>query len=395
MVLAVLLAVSFSHLLNDTIQSLIPAIYPLLKNSLSLNFAQIGLITFTTQITASLLQPVVGFYTDRRPLPYLLPIGMTFTLGGLVMLAYATSFEMVLFAVGFIGIGSSVFHPESSRVAHMASGGKTGFAQSVFQVGGNTGTSLGPLLAAAIVVPGGQRHILWFSIIAFFGIVVLSGVGRWYAQNLDRLKPKFATVHKSVANSERAPLPRRTVIISLSILFILMFSKFIYLVSLKSYYTFYLISKFHVSTQTSQIYLFVFLFAVAIGTIIGGPIGDRIGRKPVIWISILGIAPFTLILPYANLFWTIALTVIIGLILASAFPTIIVYAQELMPGKVGMIAGLFFGLAFGVAGIASAVLGVLADHTSIIFVFKVCAYLPLIGLLTAFLPNLRKAKLRI
>ena len=386
-VFAVLLAISFSHLLNDTIQSLIPAIYPLIKNSFHLSFTQVGLITCTFQLTASLLQPFVGTYTDRKPFPYSLPIGMTLTLSGLVLLALAPNFTIILLAAALIGSGSSVFHPEASRVAYMASGGKTGFAQSFFQVGGNTGSSLGPLLAAVIVEPYGQRNVLWFSVVALLGIFVLTKVGGWYSRNMDRIKPKSRVANRDLA--EMPLLPRRKVIWSLAVLLVLVFSKYVYLVSLTSYYTFYLIKKFGVSTQSAQIHLFIFLFAVAAGTIIGGPVGDRIGRKPVIWVSILGIAPFTLIVPHVNLYWTTALTALIGAILASAFPAILVYAQELMPGKVGMIAGLFFGLAFGIAGIGAAGLGILADHTSIFFVYKVCAYLPLIGLLTAFLPNLR------
>ena len=386
-VLAVLLAVSVSHLLNDTIQALLPAIYPLLKNSLDLNFTQVGLITLTFQCTASLLQPLVGLYTDRRPLPYSLAVGMGFTLVGLVLLSRAGSFPAVLWAAALVGIGSSVFHPEASRLAHMASGGRHGFAQSVFQVGGNAGSSLGPLLAALVVVPRGQAHILWFTILAFIGILLLAVLGHWYGQNLHRLqKPKPARAADD-ADTPRPP-SRRTVGVSLVILMILVFSKYFYLVSLTSYYTFYLIGKFHLSVQAAQVYLFLFLFAVAAGTFFGGPIGDRIGRKYVIWASILGIAPFTLVLPYANLFWTGALSVVIGAVLASAFSAILVYAQELVPGKVGLIAGLFFGFAFGMAGIGSAVLGKLADRTSINFVYHVCSFLPLIGILTAFLPNI-------
>lgn len=388
-VLAVLLAISVSHLLNDTIQALIPAVYPLLKNSLGLNFTQIGLITFTFQCTASLLQPLVGLYTDRRPLPYSLATGMGFTLVGLVLLSHAGSFPAVLGSAALVGIGSSVFHPEASRLAHMASGGRHGFAQSLFQVGGNAGSSLGPLLAALVVVPRGQAHILWFTVLAFAGILLLAVVGHWYGQNLHRLVKKPTPRARTTDPTDGAsrPLSRRTVGVSLVILMVLIFSKYFYLVSLTSYYTFYLIGKFHVSVQAAQFYLFLFLFAVAAGTFFGGPVGDRIGRKYVIWASILGIAPFTLVLPYANLFWTAVLSVVIGAVLASAFSAILVYAQELVPGKVGLIAGLFFGLAFGMAGIGSAVLGRLADHTSINFVYHVCSFLPLIGILTAFLPN--------
>lgn len=382
-VLPVLFAISFSHLLNDTIQSLIPAIYPLVKESFHLSFTQIGLITFTFQLVASLLQPAVGFYTDRKPKPYSLATGMFATLLGLVALAFANSFPMLLVSVALVGLGSAIFHPESSRIAHLASGGRHGFAQSLFQVGGNAGSSFGPLLAALIVTQHGQSHILWFSLVAFVAIMVLFKVGGWYKSHLFQLKNK-----PHIQHHHRRPLPRKTIFFSLGILIALIFSKYFYLVSLSSYYTFYLISKFHVSVAASQIYLFVFLFSVAAGTFAGGPLGDHFGRKYVIWVSILGVAPFTLLLPHANLFWTVVLTIFIGLILASAFSAILVYAQELVPGKVGMIAGLFFGLAFGMAGIGSAVLGKLADYTSIIFVFKVCAYLPLIGLLTGFLPNI-------
>ncbi|HET7626274.1 MAG TPA: MFS transporter [Verrucomicrobiae bacterium] len=387
-VLPVLLAISFSHLLNDTIQSLIPAIYPLVKKSFHLTFTQVGLITFTFQLTASLLQPCVGAYTDRRPKPYSLMTGMFLTLTGLVVLSFAGTFSLVLIAVALIGMGSAIFHPESSRVAHMASGGRHGFAQSVFQVGGNAGSSFGPLLAALVVTRNGQSHILWFSILALAAIVVLFKVGGWYNNHLMERKkrPQPKAVHK--------PLPKKTVVVSLGILIALIFSKYFYLTSLSSYYTFYLMDKFHVSIMSAQLYLFIFLFSVAAGTFIGGPMGDYFGRKYVIWVSILGVAPFTLALPHANLFWTAVLTVFIGVILASAFSAILVYAQELVPGKVGMIAGLFFGLAFGMAGIGSAVLGKLADLTSIRFVFHVCAYLPLIGLLTGFLPNIEGSRRR-
>jgi MFS transporter, FSR family, fosmidomycin resistance protein len=383
-VLSVLLAISFSHLLNDTIQSLIPAIYPLVKKSFQLSFTQIGLITLTFQMTASLLQPVVGFYTDRKPKPFSLAIGMTITLTGLVLLSFAGHFSWLLVSVGLVGMGSAIFHPESSRVAHLASGGRHGFAQSLFQVGGNAGSSFGPLLAALVVTRFGQSHILWFSLVALVAIVVLSNVGVWYKNHLCELKKR----PRRQVHLDRKPLPRQTVWVSLAILVSLIFSKYFYLASMSSYYTFYLISKFHVSIVSAQIHLFIFLFSVAAGTFMGGPLGDHFGRKYVIWGSILGVAPFTLLLPHVNLFWTAVLTVFIGLILASAFSAILVYAQELVPGKVGMIAGLFFGLAFGMAGIGSAVLGKLADHTSIIFVFQVCAFLPLIGLLTGFLPNL-------
>lgn len=365
-------------------QSLLPAIYPMLKTSYKLNFAQIGLITLAYQMTASMLQPLVGLYTDHKPQPYSLVAGMSFTLLGLLLLSRARSFPALLVAASLVGVGSSVFHPESSRVARMASGGRHGFAQSMFQVGGNAGSAIGPLLAAFIVLPFGQSSIAWFSAAALLGIVVLWNVGTWYSANRSIAAPA-----RSKVDTGHVPLSRGKVQFALLILMALLFSKYFYLASLTSYYAFYLISKFHVSVQSSQIHLFVFLGAVAAGTIIGGPIGDRYGRKLVIWCSILGVLPFTLMLPYANLFWTEILSVVIGLVLASAFSAIIVFAQELVPGKVGMISGLFFGLAFGVGGIGAAYLGQLADHTSIAFVYKVCSYLPAVGLLTGFLPNMK------
>jgi FSR family fosmidomycin resistance protein-like MFS transporter len=382
----VLAAVSFCHVLNDMVQSLLPSIYPILKSSFHLNFTQIGFITLTFQITASLLQPVIGHYTDRKPMPYSLPIGMVFTLVGLLLLAVAPTFSLLLLAAALIGMGSAVFHPESSRVARMASGGKHGFAQSFFQVGGNTGSAIGPLLAVFIVLPYGQIGSAWFSIAALLGIVVLLRVSRWYKARLIHLESRPET-HIEQASV----LPRKQVIAAIAVLIALVFSKYFYLASLTSYYTFYLIAKFHVSVQSSQLHLFVFLAAVAAGTFMGGPIGDRVGRKAVIWCSILGVLPFTLILPYANLFWTGILSIVIGFVIASAFSAILVYAQELVPGRVGMISGLFFGFAFGMGGIGAAVLGRLADMTSIVFVYKVCAYLPAIGLLTGLLPNTRRA----
>jgi FSR family fosmidomycin resistance protein-like MFS transporter len=388
-IVPILVAISCSHLLNDTIQSMIPAIYPILKSSFDLNFAQIGLITLTFQLTASLLQPFVGLYTDHRPQPQSLAIGMTFSLIGLALLAFASSYLSILFSAALVGMGSSVFHPEASRVARMASGGRYGLAQSVFQVGGNAGQSIGPLLAALIVVPHGQRSIVWFSLVALAAIVLLANVGRWYQNNRFRAKKMAGAAFAQGA----ARLSRTQVGTALAVLVALMFSKFFYLASMGSYYTFYLIGRFGLSIQSAQFLLFLFLASVAAGTVIGGPIGDRFGRKYVIWVSILGVAPFTLALPYANLFWTAVLSVIIGVILASAFSTILVYAQELIPGKVGMISGLFFGFAFGLGGIGSAVLGRLADMTSINFVYHVCSFLPLIGLLTAFLPNLESASL--
>jgi MFS transporter, FSR family, fosmidomycin resistance protein len=385
----ILAAISFCHLLNDMLQSIIPAVYPILKTSYGLDFGQIGLITLTMQATASLLQPLIGLYTDRKPTPYSLPIGAGFTLVGLLMLAIAPTYLAILLAVAFIGMGSSVFHPESSRVARMASGGQHGLAQSVFQVGGNVGTSLGPLLAAYVVQPQGQRSISWFAVFALLAIFVLTKVGTWSKHNRSTLKKSRAR-----AGDGAAGLSSRRIGVALAVLIALMFSKFVYLASISSYYTFYLISKFHVSVQNAQVHLFVFLGAVAAGTMIGGPIGDRIGRKLVIWCSILGILPFTLALPYANLFWTGVLTVLIGMILASTFSAIVVYAQELVPGRVGAISGLFFGLAFGLGGIGAAFLGKLADSTSIEFVYHVCAFLPAIGILTALLPNMEPAHRR-
>jgi len=388
-VLGVLTALSFSHLLNDAMQSLIPAIYPILKNALQLDFVHIGLISLTNQLTASVLQPFVGLYTDRRPQPFSLAVGMSFTLAGLVLLSFAGSLAFVLIAVALVGVGSAVFHPEASRIAHIASGGRLGFAQSFFQVGGNAGAALGPLLAAIIVVVRGQSALLWFSLLALVGIVVLTGIGRWYR---GRLAPYRAAKSTPLHYQDAPLLPRGRVILSLAVLIVLIFSKYFYLASMSSYYTFFLMEKFALSVRSAQFHLFGFLFAVAAGTLLGGPVGDRIGRKKVIWASILGVAPFALALPYANLFWIGVLTAIIGFILASAFSAILVYAQELVPGRVGMIAGLFFGLAFGLGGIGSAVLGALADRTSISFVFQVCSYLPLIGLLTWLLPNLEQRR---
>ena len=383
-VLTVLGTVSFCHFLNDLIQSLLPAIYPLLKTSFALDFGQIGLLTLTYQITASLLQPLVGAYTDRRPTPYSLPIGMSFTLAGLLLLALASNFELLLIAAALVGTGSSVFHPESSRIARLASGGRHGFAQSFFQVGGNLGSAAGPLLAAFIVLPFGQRSIAWFSIAALLAIVLLTRVGVWYR---DHVRARGHSHTHEVTHG----LPRRRVYLAVAVLLALIFSKYFYLTSLYTYYTFYLIERFHVSVQSSQIYLFVFLGAVALGTLVGGPVGDRIGRKYVIWVSILGVLPFTLLLPHANLTWTAVLSVVIGLILSSAFSAILVYAQELLPGKIGTISGLFFGFAFGMGGLGAALLGELADHRGIEYVYAICAWLPALGLLTVFLPNLHRA----
>lgn len=379
---SILGAISVSHLLNDMIQSLILAIYPLLQAEFSLSFAQIGLITLTYQLTASLLQPLIGLYTDKHPQPYSLPIGMGFTLSGILLLAVATTFPVVLLAAALVGTGSSVFHPESSRVARMASGGRHGLAQSVFQVGGNFGSALGPLLAAIIIAPYGKGNVGWFSLAALLAIVVLLQVSKWY-----KLQQR-ASYGKVLKISSAKTLQKNKIISTLAILMVLIFSKYFYLTSISSYYIFYLIHKFGVSVQSAQIHLFVFLFAVAAGTIIGGPLGDKIGRKYVIWGSILGVAPFTLALPYASLYWTGILTVFIGVILASAFSAILVYAQELIPGKVGMVSGLFFGFAFGMGGIGAAVLGYVADLTSIELVYQICAFLPLLGIFTALLPNL-------
>ena len=389
--LKVLLAISFCHLLNDTVQSLLPAIYPLLRNTFHLDFGQVGLIAFTSTFTASLLQPVVGLYSDRRHQSYLLAVGMGVTLVGLLTLSMASRYGVVLVAAGLVGVGSSVFHPESSRVARMASGGQHGMAQSLFQVGGNAGSALGPLLAA-YVLPKGQSSIAWFSFLALLAIVLLVDIGAW----VKRQRAKQANLssapgagHATVGPLEpHVTLPRRKVALSLAVLMVLMFSKFFYLASLTSYYTFYLMGKFHVSVHSAQIHLFVFLGAVAAGTFFGGPVGDRFGRKFVIWYSILGVLPFTLLLPYANLFWTSILSVVIGLVLASAFSTILVFAQELVPGKIGTVSGFFFGLAFGMGGIGAALLGKLADMSSINFVYHVCSFLPALGVLTAFLPKL-------
>ncbi len=386
-VFPILAAISFCHFLNDMVQSLIPAIYPLLKDSFHLDFGQVGLITLTYQLVASLLQPVVGLYTDRRPQPYSLTVGMGFTLVGLLFLSMASSYAIILAAAAMVGMGSSVFHPESSRVARMASGGQHGLAQSLFQVGGNAGSAVGPLLAALIVLPRGQSSIAWFSLAALLAMLVLANVGAWYrtrsfAPGLSRLRHRAG----------QAAVSSKRVAKAIAILIALIFSKYFYLASLTSYYTFYLISKFHMSVRGAQLYLFVFLGSVAAGTVIGGPIGDRIGPKYVIWGSILGVLPFTLLLPYSSLLWTGVLSVIIGLTLASAFPAILVYAQELVPGKVGTISGLFFGFAFGMGGVGAAILGKLADLTSIYFVYHVCSFLPAIGLLAGFLPNLEKAR---
>ncbi len=390
-VFKVLLAISFCHLLNDTVQSLLPAIYPLLRDTFHLDFGQIGLISFTSTFTASLLQPLVGLYSDRHHKPYFLAIGMAITLIGLVTLSLAPSYATVLVAAALVGMGSSVFHPESSRVARMASGGQHGMAQSLFQVGGNAGSALGPLLAT-FVLPRGQRSIAWFSFLALLGMILLVDIGAWTKKRRAaqaELGTAPLAAHVMPMHVEpHAHLPRKKILWSLAVLVTLMFSKFFYLASLGSYYTFYLMDRFHVSIRSAEFHLFAFLGAVAAGTFFGGPVGDRMGRKVVIWYSILGVLPFTLLLPYANLFWTGILSVVIGLILASAFSTILVFAQELVPGKVGTVSGFFFGLAFGLGGIGAALLGKLADATSIRFVYHVCSFLPAVGILTAFLPNL-------
>lgn len=379
-----------THMLNDTLQSIIPAVYPLLKDSLFLNFTQIGLITLVFQLSSSLFQPVVGLITDKRPQPYSLPIGMTFSMIGILSLAFAGTFTHVLIAVFLTGLGSSVFHPEASRLAYMASGGKPGLAQSIFQVGGNFGSSIGPLLALWIITPYGQRNVAWLSIIALVCIGVMLIISKWYKANLYRLKPQPKT--ETDTTEKTSGFSRKKIAFAIGILLMLIFSKYVYMASLSSYYMFYLINKFGISIHDAQLYLFAFLFSVAVGTVIGGPIGDKIGRKYVIWASILGAAPFALLMPHAGLMWTCILSIFIGLILSSAFSAILVYAQELVPGKVGLIGGLFFGLAFGIAGIASAVLGKVADNTSIQHVYNICAYLPLIGLVAAFLPNTKKKK---
>lgn len=375
----VLGAISFAHLLNDMIQSLILAIYPLLKDNFSLSFVQVGLITLTYQITASLLQPMVGFYTDKYPKPFSLVVGMGSTLCGLLLLGTATDFHTVLIASALVGTGSSVFHPESSRIARLASGGQHGLAQSIFQVGGNSGTALGPLLAAWFVIPHGQRSLSWFGLAALLAMFVLWQIGLWYRHQHLVPRARRAVTHEA--------LPTRVVVRGIAILLLLIFSKYFYMASIGSYYTFYLMHRFALDVQAAQMYLFVFMFAVAAGTLLGGPIGDRIGRKRVIWFSILGVAPFTLVLPYVGLAATGVLSFIIGFVLASAFSAILVYAQELIPGKVGTVSGLFFGFAFGMGGIGAAVLGVLADHQGIEYVYRLCAWLPLLGMLTAFLPD--------
>ncbi|MBN9285682.1 MULTISPECIES: MFS transporter [unclassified Flavobacterium] len=381
---SILFSISFAHLLNDLLQAVIPSVYPILKDNFNLSFTQIGLITFSYQMAASILQPFVGFYTDKNPKPFSQLYGMLFTIAGIVVLSYAANFYLILLAVVLVGIGSSIFHPESSRVSYLASGGKRGLAQSIFQIGGNAGTAIGPLLVAIFVVPKSQLYILWFLIFAIIAMFVLSKIAFWYRDHLSLRKSK-KTEPEILHN-----LSQTQVTFSIIILLLLIFSKFFYTASMSSYFTFYLMDKFHVSVQDAQFHLFLFLMSVAAGTLLGGPLGDKFGRKYVIWFSVLGVAPFTLMLPFANLFWTGVLSMVIGVILSSAFPAILVYAQELLPKKLGMVSGLFYGFAFGMGGLGSAILGCLADKTSITYVYQICAFLPLIGLIAYFLPNIKK-----
>jgi len=380
---SILFSIAFAHLLNDLLQAVIPAAYPILKQNFNLTFTQIGLITLAYQLAASILQPLVGLYTDKRPKPFSQIFGMLFTLSGIVSLSYAWSFEMILVSVVLVGIGSSIFHPEASRISFLASGGKRGLAQSIFQLGGNAGTAIGPLLVALIVVPNTQFYIIWFAIVALIGLLVLSRIAIWYQSHLSLRSTKKAVI-------DLPNLSQKRIVISVSILLILIFSKFFYMASMSSYFTFYLIEKFGLPVQDAQFYLVLFLASCAVGTLIGGPLGDKFGRKYVIWFSVLGAAPFTLLLPYMDLFWTGVLSVVIGIIISSAFPAILVYAQELLPKKLGMVSGLFYGFAFGMGGLGSALLGNLADHTSINYVYHICAFLPLIGIIAFFLPNLKK-----
>lgn len=387
-VFPILISLGFCHLLNDLMQSLIPALYPMLKQHFNLDFTQIGMITLAFQLTASLLQPTVGSYTDRRPLPYSLAVGMGATLIGLVLLSLANDYTSVLLAAACVGTGSAVFHPEASRVARIASGGRYGVAQSIFQVGGNLGGAIGPLLAAFIVLPRGQSAIAWFSLAALLAMIVLTRVGKWYSAHR---VPALAA--RRAVSGERA-IPRARVIFFVFLLMLLVFSKNVYNSGLTSYFTFYLIERFHLSVQAAQVQLFVYMAAVAVGTLIGGPISDRIGRRATIWISILGALPFTLLLPYADLFWTSVLTIVIGLLMASAFPAIVVYAHELMPGRIGLVSGIFFGFAFGLGGLGAAVMGYIADARSITFVYQLCSYLPVIGVVVWLLPDLEQKRAR-
>ena len=383
-VYSILFSISFAHLLNDLIQAIIPSIYPLLKESYNLSFSQIGLITFAFQFSASIFQPLVGYYTDKNPKPFSQIYGMLFSMAGIVSISYADNFYWIIASVILIGTGSSIFHPESARISNLASGGKRGLAQSIFQVGGNFGTALGPLLVALIVIPNSQQYILWFIIVAAIGLAILSKIAYWYRDHLVLRKNKvqpFIDFHN---------LPKRKVQIAIGILLIVIFSKFFYSASLSSYYQFYIIDKFGLTIKQAQFHMFIYLIAYAVGTILGGPLGDKIGRKYVIWLSVFGAFPFALLLPYVNLFWTDVLMVIIGIIISSAFPAILVYAQELLPKKLGMVSGLFYGFAFGMGALGSALLGKLADYTSISYVYHVCSYLPLIGAICYFLPNLKK-----
>ncbi|THD34115.1 MAG: MFS transporter [Flavobacterium johnsoniae] len=384
-VYSILFSIAFAHMLNDLLQAVIPSVYPILKESYKLSFTQIGLITFAYQMAASILQPFVGFYTDKKPQPYSQIYGMLFTLSGIILLSYASNFYVIILSVILVGIGSSIFHPEASRISFLASGGKRGLAQSVFQLGGNAGTAIGPLLVALLVVPNSQRYILFFVIIATLALLVLGRIARWYDNHLTlRAKKKIEVVLPD--------LSKNRIVLTVIILLVLIFSKFFYMASMSSYFTFYLIEKFNVSVQDAQFHLFLFLASCALGTLLGGPLGDKFGRKYVIWFSVLGAAPFALSLPYADLFWTGILSVVIGIIISSAFPAILVYAQELLPKKLGMVSGLFYGFAFGMGGLGSALLGYTADHIGIEAVYKICAYLPLIGIIALFLPNLKKKK---
>lgn len=384
-VYSILFSIAVAHLLNDLLQAVIPASYPILKDKYNLTFTQIGFITFSYQMAASLLQPFVGFYTDKNPKPYSKMYGMLFTLSGIILLSYASSFEIILLSVILVGIGSSIFHPEASRVSYLASGGRRGLAQSIFQIGGNMGTAIGPLLVAWIVVPNDQHYIIWFAVAALLALSVLWRIGKWYHNHLNLNYGK----KKDIVLPDVSPT---RIIVSVIILLVLIFSKYFYIASITSYFTFYLMAKFSLTVQGAQYYLFLFLLSLAIGTLLGGPLGDKFGRKYVIWFSVLGVAPFALMLPHANLFWTSILSVIIGTLLASAFPAILVYAQELLPKKLGMVSGLFYGFAFGMGGLGSALLGNIADHNGIEYVYSICAYLPLIGVIAMFLPNLKKKK---
>ena len=383
-VYSILFSISFAHLLNDLIQAVIPSVYPILKQNYNLSFSQIGLITFAFQLTASLFQPFVGYYTDKHPKPFSQIYGMLFSMAGVISIAFANNFYWILISVMLIGTGSSIFHPESARISNMASGGRRGLAQAIFQVGGNFGTALGPLLVALIVVPHGQRYLLWFVLAAAIAIMIISKIAYWYRDHLIHRQ------QKKVVFADFQRLTKSKVKWAIAILLIVIFSKFFYSASLSTYYTFYVMDKFHLSIKEAQFHMFIYLVAYAAGTILGGPLGDKIGRKYVIWLSVFGATPFALLLPYVNLFWTDVLMVIIGMIISSAFPAILVYAQELLPRKLGMVSGLFYGFAFGMGALGSALLGKLADFTSIQYVYHVCSYLPLIGIICYFLPNLKK-----